>query len=494
MKSLFIIFSFILLHIDSSSQKYVTIKMKYPKELGDSLKCSLLQINDFFYKKDYLLSLNDSITYFANDKDTNITICRYQVLKDTSFAFIAEGWAKHEILLTPNDTLNIATTLLNKTKWPYQVVPAKWKYVYNFIGKNKEINSFSDSIFLLFNIDMYNNPTPSTQSSNIDSVFRSIMYNYEMCYLYIKDYCFRYNLPNNIFEREKNNLISHFVLTLSSYRTKCKECFKKYFFNNNTLLGNELITKTKTNSALFFENYLWRAMVHAYLIANYYNEYSDINEETKFINKYENINKFIINDSIKEYLSAEHLYIFAKYHYSKSDSLNIEFKKKYPNSIYSLKIDSFIISNSYTNLDSVLKLNELKDLDDNSLSILKVLKNLQRPVYIDFWATWCKPCLTEMKYSHMLEVLYKNQIDFVYISLDSNKNDWIEYVKSNKLSDNQYWLQENFSSQMIKRFGIASIPHYIIFDKYGKLISANAPRPYKQGDELKKILNKLINK
>lgn len=41
---------------------------------------------------------------------------------------------------------------------------------------------------------------------------------------------------------------------------------------------------------------------------------------------------------------------------------------------------------------------------------------------INFWATWCKPCLEEMPYFVKAQEEYKNQkVNFIYVSLDFSK-------------------------------------------------------------------------
>ena len=80
--TIIVLLSFLFLN-QSYSQKYFTIKMKYPKELGDSMTCLLLKITNTFYFKRNVENLKDSITYFANQNDSNVTICRYQILQDS---------------------------------------------------------------------------------------------------------------------------------------------------------------------------------------------------------------------------------------------------------------------------------------------------------------------------------------------------------------------------------------------------------------------------
>lgn len=108
-------------------------------------------------------------------------------------------------------------------------------------------------------------------------------------------------------------------------------------------------------------------------------------------------------------------------------------------------------------------------------------KNKEKIIYIDFWASWCKPCRYEIPHSIKLsEKLKRGKINFVYISLDSKKSDWKEGVKAlfgKDTSSEQLLMNKGFKASLAKQIGIVSIPHYVLIDKNGNIISGNAPRP-----------------
>lgn len=122
-----------------------------------------------------------------------------------------------------------------------------------------------------------------------------------------------------------------------------------------------------------------------------------------------------------------------------------------------------------------------------------VKKYPNKVIYIDFWASWCGPCIEEMPASLALANKYKGKnIVFVYFSLDKNKNAWETGIKANQLNPtNNYLIVNDFEASLPKQFKIKEIPRYFIVNKSGKIISADAPRP----SELKLIdlLNKALN-
>lgn len=96
-------------------------------------------------------------------------------------------------------------------------------------------------------------------------------------------------------------------------------------------------------------------------------------------------------------------------------------------------------------------------------------------LFVDFWATWCMPCLGEMPYFNELSKQYPN-IQFVGISLDDNTEVWLRKLKGD--ADHGKVL-ELFSTDPLVRTGwdITGIPRFLLIDKDFKIISASAPRP-----------------
>lgn len=72
-----------------------------------------------------------------------------------------------------------------------------------------------------------------------------------------------------------------------------------------------------------------------------------------------------------------------------------------------------------------------------------------------------------------------------------NKSNWLKKADELQLKNN-YLLTLNFKSTFSQYFNIFSIPHYLIIDKKGKIISSNAARPSKN-DSMSKMLDMLIH-
>ncbi|MFY7811999.1 MAG: TlpA family protein disulfide reductase, partial [Flavobacterium sp.] len=132
----------------------------------------------------------------------------------------------------------------------------------------------------------------------------------------------------------------------------------------------------------------------------------------------------------------------------------------------------------------------IKGLDiDGKLHSLEELKG--KIVVLDFWATWCGPCLYEAPYFDQLALKYKNdQVVFLSISIDENKPKWIAKVKSNP-SKVQNWIALNVN-EIAENYQISGIPRFVVIDKAGNFYESQMARPSEKSFET--ILNIALGK
>ena len=96
-------------------------------------------------------------------------------------------------------------------------------------------------------------------------------------------------------------------------------------------------------------------------------------------------------------------------------------------------------------------------------------------IYIDLWASWCGPCCQEVPYIQKLKSELNNkQVVFVCISLDKNQSKWKEKIEQLNMTGNQ-WLDCN--GEFAKIMNISRIPHFLLFDKEGKLLEYRSQAP-----------------
>lgn len=101
-------------------------------------------------------------------------------------------------------------------------------------------------------------------------------------------------------------------------------------------------------------------------------------------------------------------------------------------------------------------------------------------VYIDIWATWCGPCKEQIPYLKTLEKEYHGKdVVFLGVSTDNQKDyeKWLKFIDDNELKGIQLFAGDK-KDDITKPYRVTGIPRFILVGKDGKLISADAPRPF----------------
>lgn len=107
------------------------------------------------------------------------------------------------------------------------------------------------------------------------------------------------------------------------------------------------------------------------------------------------------------------------------------------------------------------------------------IKGLQgKVVVVDFWATWCGPCVAEMPTMKKLYAEHKDHgVEFIGVSLD-NADGGLEalkaFVKEREIAWPQYYQGNGWESKFSSSWGITGIPCVFVVDAAGNLSSTNA--------------------
>lgn len=121
---------------------------------------------------------------------------------------------------------------------------------------------------------------------------------------------------------------------------------------------------------------------------------------------------------------------------------------------------------------------EIHDVNDKSLQFSDVIGK-GKVVYLDVWATWCGPCVGEIPHMEKLVEHYTGnpKIEIISISLDENLTKWKDKLKADKPAWRQFVAPGGMKSTLCKDYQITGIPRFMLFDKEGKIIATDAPRP-----------------
>jgi len=101
-------------------------------------------------------------------------------------------------------------------------------------------------------------------------------------------------------------------------------------------------------------------------------------------------------------------------------------------------------------------------------------------VFLDFWASWCGPCIGEMPSAKKVKEKFKGQnVVFLYLSIDTNETLWKNAMKKHGIEGIHLLVppKENWNHQIPVTYNVNGIPAYFLIDKEGKFAVNVAPRP-----------------
>lgn len=138
-------------------------------------------------------------------------------------------------------------------------------------------------------------------------------------------------------------------------------------------------------------------------------------------------------------------------------------------------------------------------------SIQKSTKDFEgKLLIIDFWATWCSPCIDEAPKFKELENEYENEkVEFITVSVDDEYKFWKDYILENSWETDNYWFgmkeSNQFFSYMYSEVEIDStkailiaLPKYVIISPRGKILNNQASKPSDPQfeEELKQLIKR----
>lgn len=127
---------------------------------------------------------------------------------------------------------------------------------------------------------------------------------------------------------------------------------------------------------------------------------------------------------------------------------------------------------------------DLPDTKGNNVALSSFRGDI---VLVDFWASWCGPCIKEQPQLIKLNNAYTGKFSIYSVSMDTKKPLWLAAIAKQKLpwmqvSDLKYW-----NSPVVSDYMLQSVPLNYLIDKNGIILAKNI-----HGNALNEMLKSLL--
>lgn len=90
-------------------------------------------------------------------------------------------------------------------------------------------------------------------------------------------------------------------------------------------------------------------------------------------------------------------------------------------------------------------------------------------VYLNFWASWCKPCLRKMELMKPMQAELEEQgVVFFNVSLDRSTEAWTDVLDERELQGVHVLAETDQSNQLMRNYNVQVLPQYYILNKSGQ--------------------------
>lgn len=112
-----------------------------------------------------------------------------------------------------------------------------------------------------------------------------------------------------------------------------------------------------------------------------------------------------------------------------------------------------------------------------------------KPVFLDFWASWCPPCRQSTPDVKRLSREFSNKIQVIGINMDQDINAARSYIRSNNIQ----FINLRGNQKVSSAYKVSGIPAFFIIDSEGRIVQSYSGYRSEYYDEWRREIRNIIN-
>lgn len=207
------------------------------------------------------------------------------------------------------------------------------------------------------------------------------------------------------------------------------------------------------------------------------------------------LQQFIVSESFSAGFQLNQTEYFEKYREYFDKAVTLPFLREPVLRLYNDKMK--YLENPKPLSDALLygRKGDLTHIESSGKGMAKLLdiikENENKVIYLNFWSTWCLPCIQNLKAEQKFVEKYAGKdIVFIFVCLNSDMETWKNLVETKCLAGLQYNFDAEETQNVMKKLQFRWVPHFLLLNKqgiivdYGFHLSADNPGTARRIDKL----------
>lgn len=422
----------------------------------------------------YAATMGDTLTYHLSSTIKEVTTIALTIEGPTSI--LLNDMFGHQLFVRPGDTAHIKVdSLPNNDFYLRPGIVSAWSVTYHYSGSAAATHALFDSLAYVNGVLHLNLFGPKATGFDLDKYLDSVQSIRAARLNFLEAYGMRNSIDSITMEYARSEINwSYGLMLMAPLR------FYQYGITKGSLSKRYVAA---IDGFAFIPNWFFNASFVAYnALSDYVRYYATpfnaanawdaghLDAQAKYMaaNFSPQVQLVLLSQLLKEYLANGIV---------PTDATMSTFTKADPShkispSIFNKREQLLVQKNDFSQVLNAPIIDTAGG--QSTLAILAA----EKPVLIDCWASWCKPCIDQLPFLRKWETQYADRISFISLSFDADPMKWKNAIRKHDITaSSAYLLANHFESNLARYFSMRSIPRYILLKPGGSVLVADGPMP-----------------